>query len=257
MRYRIITGRGMDAAREALKERKEIPDLSQHEAVVGSGDLLEESVLSGLADRIRKLQGQVSKAKDPPEELDRLSFDEVHSTIPSDELLCADGQFWARFAVVHLSDVIRKRFPGRKGKTNLDNFGLGSRRECWPYKLWVRGHLACDEDAKDRYALGRLGGVEFWTSHVHRQNFMAVPHVFCAVMRFQYPPRLKGKPFLFEGEENPEKGGYPGIRTLIKRLKENWATVEYLLLDEPAAEDLLALHGKGLRRPDGTPAKLR
>jgi chlorophyll synthase len=85
--------------------------------------------------------------------------------------------------------------------------------------------------------------------------FMAVPQVFRAVMRTQYPPRLKGKPYLFEGEENPEKGGYPGIRTLIKRLRENWATVEYLLLDNEAVKDLVAQHSNGLRRPDGTIAK--
>jgi hypothetical protein len=256
MRYRVLTSGGLEAAREALKERKAIPDLSLHEAVVGVGDSLEESVLKGLAQRIRKQQEQLSKSNAPTEELDRLCFDSVHASIPADELLCADVQFWTRFAVVHLADVIYKRFPGRKGKTNLDNFGLGSRRECWPYKLWVRGYLAFDKDAKDPYALGRVGGVDFWTSHVHRQNFMAVPQVFRAVVRLQYPPRLKGKPFLFDGEENPDKGGHPGIRTLIKRLRENWATVEYLLLDEPAVDDLLALHGEGLRKPDGTAAKI-
>jgi hypothetical protein len=256
MRYRILTTAGLDAAREALKERKAIPDLSQHEAVVGAGAALEESVLEGLAQKIRKQQEHVSKGKAPAEELDRLSFDAVHATIPAEALLCADVRFWMRFAVVHMADVIQKRFPGRKGKTNLDNFGLGSRRECWPYKLWVRGHLAFEEDAKDPYALGRLGGVDFWTSHVHRQNFMTVPQVFRAVVRLQYPPRLKGRPFLFDAEENPDKGGYPGIRTLIKRLRENWATIEYLLLDEPAVKDLLALHGEGLRTPDGTRAKI-
>lgn len=256
MRYRVLTATGLDAAREALRERQAIPDMTQHEAVVGSGDPLEESVLGRLADKLRKLQGEVSRAKDPPEELDRLGFEAVHSAIPADDLVCADVQFWTRFAVVHLADVIQKRFPGRQGKTNLDNYGLGSRRECWPYKLWVRGELSFESGARDPYALGRAGGVEFWTSHVHRQNFMAVPQVFRTVMQLQYPSRLKGKPFLFEGEENPDKNGYPGIRTLIKRLRENWATVEYLLLDEPAVESLLALHGKGLRRPDGTPAKI-
>lgn len=256
MRYRVLTSGGLEAAREALKDRKALPDLSQHEAVIGVGDSLDENVLKDLAQKIRKQQEQLSKSKDPPEELDRLCFESVHTAIPADDLLCADVQFWTRLAVVHLADVIQKRFPGRKGKTNLDNYGLGSRRECWPYKLWVRGHLAFDEKAKDPYALGRVGGVDFWTSHVHRQNFMAVPQVFRAVVRLQYPPRLKGKPFLFEGEENPEKKGFPGIRTLIKRLRENWATVEYLLLDEPAVDDLLALHGEGLRRPDGTAAKI-
>jgi hypothetical protein len=255
MRYRILTQSGIDAARTALQQREPVPDLNSHEAIIGSGDHLDEEVLAELAQRIRKVQAQVGKDKDPPEEVDRLCFEDVHTSIPADELLCADVRFWMRFAIVHLADVVQKRFPGRKGKTNLDNFGLGSRRECWPYKLWVRGHLAFEEGEVDPYALGRLGGVEFWTSHVHRQNFMAVPQVFRAVMRMQYPPRLKGKPYLFEGEENPDKGGYPGIRTLIKRLRENWATVEYLLLDNEAVKGLVAQHSNGLRKPDGTIAK--
>jgi hypothetical protein len=255
MRYRILKPSGVEVAREALQQRQPIPELGEQVAVLGAGEPLDESVLEALAERIRKTQAQIAKDKHPPEELDRQCFEDVHSTLPSDELLCADGQFWTRFAVVHLADVIHKRFPGRKGKLNLDNFGLGSRRECWPYKLWVRGQLAFDKAMKDPYSLGRLGGVEFWTSHVHRQNFMAVPRVFRAVMRHQYPPTLKGKPFLFEGEEDPAKGGHPGIRTLIKRLKENWATVEYVLLDDVAIKGLLALHSKGLRKPDGKPAK--
>jgi hypothetical protein len=255
MRYRILVPRGLEVAREALQQRQPIPELSEHVAVLGAGEAMDEAVLEGLAERIRIAQARVAKSKQAPEELDRLCFEDVHSTIPGDELLCADGQFWARLAIVHLADVIHKRFPGRKGKINLDNFGLGSRRECWPYKLWVRGQLALDKTKSDPYSLGRLGGVEFWTSHVHRQNFMAVPQVFRAVMRHQYPSILKGKPFLHEGEEDPAKGGHPGIRTLIKRLKENWATVEYVLLDEVAIKGLLALHSKGLRKPDGKPAK--
>lgn len=255
MRYRILMHSGLEAARDALQQKTPLPDLTAHEVVIGAGDTLDEDVLGGLAQRIRKAQAQVVKDKHSPEELDRICFEDVHSTLPQDELLCADVRFWTRFALVHLADVIQKRFPGRRGKTNLDNYGLGSRRECWPYKLWVRGHLAFEKDSSDPYAIGRLGGVEFWTSHVHRQNFMAVPQLFRAVMRMQYPPRLKGKPYLFDGEENPEKGGHPGIRTLIKRLRENWATVEYLLLDEKAVQDLLVQHSNGLRKPDGTPAK--
>lgn len=255
MRYKIITTRGIDIARQSLKEKTPPPDLTPHEVVVGSGDLLEDTVLVNLAVRIRIAQDKLAKSKAPPEELDRLCFSDVHESIPLDELLCADASFWTRFAVIHLSDVISKRFPGRLGQTNLDNYGLGARRECWPYKMWVRGRLSYVEGARDPYALGRLGGVEFWTSHVHRQNFMSVPGLFRAVVEFQYPSKLKGKPFLFEGEENPDKGGYPGIRTLVKRLKENWATVEYLLLNDRSIKSLLALHGKGLRKPDGKPAK--
>lgn len=257
MRYRILTQPGVEAARKALSDREKMPDLRGHEAIVGAGPQVDESDFEKLAQSIKREQDRLSASRRPPEEVDRMCFEMVHKVVPRDVLLCADARFWSRLAIVHLAEVIARRFPGRMGRTNLDNFGLGKRRECWPYKLWVRGELVFDEGAKDPYELGRVGSGDFWTSHVHRQNFMAVPQVFRAMVRLQYPARLKGKPLLFEGEENPEKGGYPGIRTLIKRLRENWATVEYLLLDERAVDGLLALHGEGLRRPDGTAAKIR
>ena len=66
MRYRIFTQNGIEAARTALQDRDPVPDLSSHEATVGSGDQLDEAVLNGLAQRIRKIQGQVAKDKEPP-----------------------------------------------------------------------------------------------------------------------------------------------------------------------------------------------
>jgi hypothetical protein len=162
--------------------------------------------------------------------------------------MLSDMAFWTRFAIGKLSDVIYARFPGRQGRINLDNFGLGSRKECWPYKLWVRGELSFEEGAKDPYAVGRLGGVDIWTSHVHRQNFMSIRTVFRKVFAFQYPKNLKGRPLLFEGEEDPVKHGVPGFRTLIRRLSENWASVEYSCLDEAEAEALVRIHSNGLHR---------
>jgi hypothetical protein len=133
---------------------------------------------------------------------------------------------------------------------NLDNFGLGSRKECWPYKLWVRGELSFDDRAKDKYSVGRLGGVDIWTSHVHRQNFMSIRALFRGVFAFQYPKKLNGEPLLFEGEEDPKKNGVPGFRTLIKRLRENWASVEFSCLTYSEADALVRIHSKGLHRAD-------
>lgn len=252
MKYRILIASGIELVRHALLAREPMPDVTAHEVWVGAGEPLDESVLTSLANRIEKTASELAKARKPSEDLDRLCFDDVHKTIPRDPLLCADFGFWTRFAAIHLREVIQKRFPGKKGTINLDNFGLGKRKECWPYKLWVRGQVSCDPSAKDPYALGRVGGVDIWTSHVHRQNFMTVPQVFKTVIQYQYPPALRGRPFLYEGEENPDKGGFPGIRTLVKRLKENWASVEYVLLKDREVLDLVRLHSKGLRKPDGT-----
>lgn len=251
MRYRVLTNHGIDVARSALGERTTVPSLSGYEVVKGTGELFDEGALDSLAAKIRRLQAAMSKERELPEELDRRCFDVVHSSLPSEErLMLGDTAFWTRFAITKLPEVIYGRFPGRKGRINLDNFGLGSRKECWPYKLWVRGELSFDEDAKDPYARGRLGGVDVWTSHVHRQNFMSIRAMFRQVFAFQYPKSLKGKPLLFEGEEDPKKHGVPGFRTLIRRLSENWASVEYSCLDEAEAEALVRIHSKGLHRAD-------
>jgi hypothetical protein len=252
VRYRVYTKEGIEVARSALLERRIPPDLSQYEVVIGLGDPLQDALLSAMAVKIRKLQADVHRAKLPPEDLDRKCFDVVHSMLPRDELMLSDMSFWSRLAIKELSDVIQSRFPGRLGRVNLDNFGLGSRRECWPYKLWVRGELSFDPSAgSDRYAIGRLGGVDIWTSHVHRQNFMSIRQMFRTVLEFQYPMRLNGKPLLFEGEENSDRGHSPGFRTLIRRLRENWASVEYSILSESEAQKLVQFHATGLHRADG------
>ena len=247
----MLSNEGLDVAREALHQRKKVPNLDAYEVLKGAGDSFDDAVLEGVATRVRGIQAQVSKEGQSPEELDRRCFEVVHSSLPFDErLMLADMGFWTRFAIVKLADVVYARFPGRKGRINLDNFGLGSRKECWPYKLWVRGELSFEEGAKDPYQVGRHAGVDIWTSHVHRQNFMSIRPLFREVFAFQYPKSLRGKPLLFEGEENPQKHGVPGFRTLIRRLSENWASVEYCCLDHAEAEALVRIHSKGLHRAD-------
>jgi len=251
VRYRVLSRPGIEIARDALNERTKVPSLVSHEVSKGAGSALDDAVLDDLAGQLRSLQKDLTKNGMPPEELDRRCFSVLHSSIPADEpLMIGDMGFWTRFAITKLADVIYLRFPGRRGRMNLDNFGLGSRKECWPYKLWVRGELSLQEGAKDPYAVGRLGGVDIWTSHVHRQNFMCIRPIFRQVFAFQYPRNLKGKPLLFEGEEDPRKHGVPGFRTLIRRLSENWASVEYSCLDEAEAEALVEMHSTGLHRAD-------
>jgi hypothetical protein len=250
VRYQVLSKQGIDIARDALSARKKVPDLSAYLSIVGSGDSFDEAILEKIAGRIRKVQVDLERAKEPPEELDRRCFDFLHETLPKDELLLGDMEFWTRFAITKLADVIYARFPGRKGRINLDNFGLGSRKECWPYKLWVRGEISFEERRTDKYALGRFGGVDIWTSHVHRQNFMSIRSIFRGIFAFQYPKELKGKPLLFEGEEDPKKNGVPGFRTLIKRLRENWASVEYVCLTDHEVAALVRIHSKGLHRAD-------
>jgi len=49
----------IEVAREALSQRRKLPDLSAFEAVVGAGDPLDESILKTVASKIRKAQAVV------------------------------------------------------------------------------------------------------------------------------------------------------------------------------------------------------
>jgi len=252
VRYKVLSKQGIALARDAIRDRTDVPDLTSYEVIKGSGAMLEESRIKALVASIREKAAQIRTNGKPYEELDRECFELVHSSLPRTEaLVIGDMDFWVWLAITHLADVIHFRFPGRKGLVNLNNFGLGSRKECWPYKLWVRGEDSFDDSISDPYVKGRLGSVDLWTSHVHRQNFMSIRAVFSAVFEFQYPPSLGGKPFLFEGQENFSKNGTRGLRSLIKRLSENWATVEYSCLDFEQAKFLVKEHSNGLNRADG------
>jgi len=254
VKYKVLLKEGVDLARAALESQAELPDLSVHEKLVGIGQPFDDQILMTLATKIRAIQKKLQKAGHSSETIDHHCFDMVHKELPYDPFMMADKDFWTRFAVVYLSDVILSRFPGKKGKINTDNFGIGARTECWPYKLWIRGDMAYDaSNPDDKYARGRTGGAEMWTSHVHRQRFMSARQIFRAVWEFQYPKELQGKPMLFEGEDNPEKGGKPAFRTLVKRLKENAASVEYATLSDDDAFQLVVGHGTGLHRVDGKP----
>jgi len=253
--YKILTPEGIEVIRPLLLSKSKIGDLHASSAIIGRGDLVDEIGLKELAGKVRALQSGLEKSGEPLEDLDRLCFPLVHEFMDGVSDAAGDPRFWIWFATSHLADVIYKRFPPRKTKTNptgnmnLDNFGIGKRGECWPYKLWVRGELSKNESCPSNpYELGTLGSIDLWTSHVHRQQFMSVRPFFRSVMNLQYPKKLKGKPLLWEGQE---QSGKPGFRTLIKRLRENWASVEYVFLSDSDAERLVIEHSKGLYLSDG------
>jgi hypothetical protein len=255
MSHKILTEEGIDKVRPLLRSRDMITKLDAFTAVVGRGELIPESAVRTLSLSISERCKKLERSKSPLEELDRECFPLVHEYMRDYPDAASDMRFWTRLAIVELNPVIYKRFPSKKsaanpeGLMNLDNFGIGARGECWPYKLWVRGELARDDsNPSDPYKIGRSGSIDLWTSHVHRQQLMSIRPFFRSVMNLQYPAHLKGKPLLIEGAEPT---GKPGFRTLMKRLRENWASVEYSYLNQAEATALVKSHSKGLYLADG------
>ena len=253
MKYKIID---MQMAGELARSKLsgESVDFEKHEQEVGSGQSLLDSVLVAIAQDINKMRKEIEKEKGDRTELDRIAFEVVHRKLPNDPDMLGDSRFWGRFALVFLFDAIVWRFPGKKAGFNLENLGLsvsvGRRRENYLYKLWMRGELSRQEKNGDSYRLGRFGDIDFWTSHIHRQGFSNCRSIAMELIQYQYPPAQKGVPRLFHGEEDPASGKF-GVRTLVKRVRRLWATVEYALLESAEIQALLKELSKGLKGPDG------
>jgi hypothetical protein len=255
MRYKIIDNHAAQEVAALLHEGK-APEFAKFEHDAGKGAAFADSTLAKLAQDIRKIKDELDRTKRSREELDRRAFELVHRALPYDPDMLGDIRFWVRFALVHLYDVIAWRFPGRKGEFNFENLGISSssrkRLENYPYKLWVRGEVSKASKGKDPYRAGRYGTIDFWTSHIHRQGFSKCRSIANEFIQYQYPDKLKGRPRFWEGEEEA-KTGKVGIRTLVKRIKRMWATIEYTLLDTTEAQKLIKELSKGLKGPDGKP----
>jgi hypothetical protein len=253
MKYKIIKPDQVTNLARALLDGGK-PAWSDFELEVGSGTLLAEQILYAIAGGINKQRSLIDEKGLPRENLDAIAFEIIHKGRPSDGDMFGDPRFWTRFALVYLFEVIKWRFPGKGTKGfNLENVGVGSARrqtENYAYKLWIRGDISQLRDQKDPYKLGRFGDVDFWTSHIHRQGFANCRDVAAELIRFQYPPELKGQPRLLPGNEDPSKGKI-GIRTLVKRIRRLWATVEYALLAADEIRAILQELSKGLSLADG------
>jgi len=254
MKYKILEhGVAVQLAMDLLEGKQ--PNFAKHDQEVGAGPVLVDSLLATIANAVMKQRAKVDKNNWPKETLDAIAFEIIHKTLPPDYDMLADDRFWSRFALVYLFDLIKWRFPGKAPKGfNLENVGIGSSRtkrsENYLFKLWVRGELSRLVGDADPYKLGRHGSVDFWTSHIHRQGFPACRQVAVELIRFQYPPEKQGQPRLFQGQEDVANGKV-GVRTLVKRIRRLWATVEYTLLQADEVKGIIRELSKGLKAGDG------
>ena len=266
MRCKGIIATDAEALLHRWVERPGEPlDVTPVVKVFGDGDDLDEAPLeqavAQLVDEVRrqKAGGKLVATDVVSRSFDAMAAKALHRAIPADADVVGRFEFWIWLAVTHLREVIVWRFPGRlrdaatgsRVPTNPNNFGLGpgrrSRVENYPYKLWMRADCARMDDGEP-YRYAERGDVDFWTSHVMRQGYAAYRGLARALVRFQFPDELEGKPRLFAGEE---KDGTQGMRTLAKLLKRLQANVEFALLDEAEADALIRQHAEGLRLAEG------
>jgi hypothetical protein len=146
---------------------------------------------------------------------------ELHSLLPEHPAL-ADPEFWIWMAILPCQSLVRWRY---KGPLNAQNFGIGGAGENLLYRLWLRAEIGHSEAGNDNYALAKVGDVDFWRSHVFRQGYGDVRHFAHALVRFQFPGNLAGKPRLKIDE----------IRRLAKRLKRARSNLMFELMSPERA----------------------
>ena len=197
----------------------------------GEGEEFDVSFISTLRTALTTLQSRYSEKRSDNDnsEFEAEASVLVHSAIPSEPRVLADFGFWTWLAVLHFPQTVEWRYGQPEGGVDLKNYGIGAKNENLLYRLWLRGEISLDESAAHRYHLTRKGQVDFWRSHLFRQGYASVPAMARALIGFQYPDDLDGKPRLKISE----------IRALAPRMKRLRANLMYEFLDEAACLKLV------------------
>jgi hypothetical protein len=232
----------------------------------GDGEDVDEESLDYAASRLNedvasfKAEGKTSAAGKLSANFDAEAAEIIHRAMPDDAGVLGRPEFWWWLAVVKLREVIAWRFPGKlkadegggRAATNLDNFGLAigreKRYENYAYKLWCRAESGVLGNGADAYRFVKRGDVDFWTSHILRPRYASNRELARALVHFQFPDALGGKPLLLAGQETK---GRRGMRTLAKLIVRLQANVEFAVLDRSDLDRMLRRLARDLNRADG------
>ncbi|MCS7255766.1 MAG: hypothetical protein NZ562_03970 [Thermomicrobium sp.] len=155
----------------------------------------------------------------------------VHSTLAAifarDPRPAYDEDFWRWAAVGPFRMVIERRHGGSPEGVHPDNFGFGSLKENFVYRVWLRGEIGYDPATfpDHPYRIALLGDQDVWRSHVFRQSYGSCHRFIRAFIRVLYPdlqPLPDGEPLLTT----------PAIRALAKRLRRLYKAVTLESLSE-------------------------
>jgi hypothetical protein len=157
----------------------------------------------------------------------------VHDALRKYETpILMDLDFWTYLALGPLEKFVSWRYALGDGpipESSLPNFGVARRSENLIFRLWSRAQLVYDAKHPDPYHIARRGSVDFWRSHVLRQNFCNVRTFARCFVEFQYP-----------GSGNDENLSIDQIRELAKRIRRLSANVVFEVLDETQVAKMLA-----------------
>lgn len=143
--------------------------------------------------------------------------------------MIADQQFWRWLAVIYGYDIIRWRYDdGKGGPIKRENFGLKGTRENALFRMYQIGSIVYDAGADDPYGLARAGDVDFWRSHILRQNYANAHPIARTLVKLQAG--------MLEGED-PLR--ISEIRELAKDLRRLRANIVFECLTDDGAKRLV------------------
>ncbi len=155
----------------------------------------------------------------------------VHKAIPGHLATAfSDADFWRYLAVVHFHSLVEWRHGAEGAQTNPNNYGIGNTKRNLLYRMWMRAEVSLDVGSQDPYHLARYGDKDLWESHIIAVRTGNARALVRSLMKFLYPPKLKGKCCLNIAE----------VRELAKYLTRLRANVFLELYDEERAFRLIS-----------------
>lgn len=225
MRYPILTT--TDASIYFINKRAGTPiELDRLVKTRGEGPELPQEFVNDLVADLASIKTRFPeglKSARSANTFEALAARAIHSGVKVSVEILADPDFWLWLAAVHFSDIVEWRYGNPPGGTGAANYGVGARSENLLYRLWLRAELVLDEQATDRYHLCDRGQIDFYRSHLFRQDYANARNFARALLRFQYPDRIDvAQPFLKVDQ----------IRELVKRLRRLRSNLFMEILDE-------------------------
>jgi len=218
MKYPVIS---IEAAQDLYSKFVKGEDAlsSAFEKLAGNGDVLDRTQVDALLSDLQNLRAQINEEPSLPKakgaNFEGPASKLVHDHLRISPVVATSREFWLWLTFVACDkgflNIVKWRF-GSQQSIARENFGLTSKASIWEglfARLWLRGRVGYCSDQSNSYDLAVRGSVDFWRSHIFRQDYGRCANVARELIRFQYP------------DESPDEARLKikGIRELAKRLR--------------------------------------
>jgi hypothetical protein len=157
----------------------------------------------------------------------------LHRTLQNRLDLVSLRDFWIRLSLLDLVDLVLLRHPGGRGGARLaaaDNFALGTPRNGFLFRAWLRADIGYDPTMGDPYYIARLGDdVDFWRSHILRVDYGGCRVFGRTFIRFV----MDSEAPYYRALERQE------MRALAKTVNRRYNTIPLNVLSEDESVELL------------------